>query len=407
MTLKAWLNETDNQFQALFHGSMTQTNSTLRGVPSWSTTISTAGGVAGLRDAMRAGSGLDVKGLRSLAIVGAASEGQRLARLCAANGIAIAAVVDDDPAKKDMPVGDLRVAPARALADLPKKTPIVIASHRVLGATKKLRERGFETVVPFAMLQVLASDVFPPHMFYDGLLDDLSAHRAEIEMLNDRLADDRSREVLAAVVAFRRTLDPAVLQPVITDHDLYAPEGLFNFEPDEVYVDGGSYDGDTIRTFIARVHGRFADVYAFEPDPVTFAKLKANFRDEPRVHPIHAGLFSRAGSLRFRDDASRGAIFAADGDIEMPVTTIDEVLCDRRLTYVKMNIEGAELDALDGGRNAIRKWRPRLALSVYHRASDLWRIPQRVLELDDNYELYLRQHDGGIIETVLYALPKR
>ena len=386
---------------------MTQTNSPFRGAPSWSATISTAGGVAGLRDAMRADSGLDVKSLRSLAIVGAAPEGQRLARLCAANGIAIAALVDDDPAKKDMPIGDLRVAPVQTLADLPNTTPIVIASHRVLGATRKLRERGFKTVVPFAMLQVLAGDAFPPHMFYDGLLDDLSEHCAEIETLNDRLADDRSRQVLAAVIAFRQTLNPAVLQPVVTDHDLYAPEGLFDFGPDEVYVDGGSYDGDTIRTFIARVHNRFAGVYAFEPDPVTFQKLKANFRDEPRVHPVHAGLYSRSGTLRFRDDASRGAIFAADGEIEMPITTIDEVLGDRRLTYVKMNIEGAELDALDGGCSAIRKWQPRLALSVYHRASDLWRIPQRVLELNDNYELYLRQHDGGIIETVLYALPKR
>jgi FkbM family methyltransferase len=223
--------------------------------------------------------------------------------------------------------------------------------------------------------------------------------------LSEHLADDHSRQVLDAVIGFRRTLDPAVLQPLVTEHDLYGPEGLFEFTDNEVYVDGGSYDGDTIRSFVERVHGRFDAVYAFEPDPVTFAKLRDNFRDESRVHPIHAGLYSHGGSLRFRDDASRGAIFAADGEIEMPVTTIDDVLGDRRLTYVKMNIEGAEIDALLGGRNAISKWRPRLALSVYHRASDLWRIPQLVLELNPDYELYLRQHDGGIIETVLYALP--
>ena len=108
--------------------------------------------------------------------------------------------------------------------------------------------------------------------------------------------------------------------------------------------------------------------------------------------------------LTRRDDASRGAIFADDGVIEMPVTTIDDVLGERRLTYVKMNIEGAEIDALKGGRKTIRKWQPRLAISVYHRASDLWRIPQLVLELVPDYRLYLRQHDGGIIETVLYAL---
>ena len=116
-------------------------------------------------------------------------------------------------------------------------------------------------------------------------------------------------------------------------------------------------------------------------------------------------MHSHGGSLRFRDDASRGAIFADDGDIEMPVTTIDEVLGGRRLTYIKMNIEGAEPDALRGGQKSIQKWLPRLAISVYHRPADLWQIPKQVLELNAGYELYLRQHDGGIIETVLYALP--
>ena len=386
---------------------MNQTHLTMSGEAGWLSGIAAMGGLRRLRDAMQSRSAFDVANLRSLAIVGAALEGRRLAQICTAQGIRVDAIVDDDPAKKGLPVAGLPVAPVQALAELPKSTPIVIASHRVLRVTQRLRDLGFTTVVPFAMLQVLAPDVFAPHMFYDELLDDLWTHHSEYRALHDSLADDRSRQVLDAVIGFRRTLDPAVLQPVVTEGDLYAPDGLFEFTDKEVYVDGGSYDGDTIRSFIARVHGRFADVYAFEPDPVTFAKLTANFCDEPRVHPIHAGLHSHGGTLRFRDDASRGAIFAADGEIEMPVTTIDDTLGDRRLTYVKMNIEGAEIEALNGGRNAIRKWRPRLALSVYHRASDLWRIPQLVLGLNSDYRLYLRQHDGGIIETVLYALARQ
>jgi len=385
---------------------MNQTQSTGRAGASWLGGLATANGLDSLRGAMRAHTrALDAGNLHSLAIVGAAPEGRRLARICRERGIAIDAIVDDDPAKTGLVVEGVTIAPVQTLATLPKSTPIVIASHRVLRATQRLRGLGFMTVVPFALLQVLAPDVFAPHMFYEALLDDLWTHRADVQALHERLADDRSREVLEAVIGFRRTLDPAVLQPVLTEHDLYAPDGLFEFGNDEVYVDAGSYDGDTIRSFIGRVDGRFADIYAFEPDPVTFEKLKANFRDEPRVHPFHAGLHSHGGSLRFRDDASRGAIFAADGEIEMPVTTIDDVLGDRRLTYIKMNIEGAEIDALKGGRKAIAKWRPRLAISVYHRASDLWRIPQLALELNPDYRLYLRQHDGGIIETVLYALP--
>ncbi len=389
----------------MYQSSINQPQTAAHSEPHWISGLAATSGAQDLRQAMRAHSAFDIASLRALAIVGAAPEGQRLARICAAQNIKIDAIVDDDPAKKGLMIAGMPVAPVQSLSELPKSTPIVIASHRVLGVAQRLRGAGFTTVVPFAMLQVLAGDAFPPHMFYEDLLDDLWAHRTEYQTLNDRLADDRSRQVLDAVIGFRRTLDPSVLQPVVTANDFYAPEGLFEFADDEVYVDGGSYDGDSIRSFIDRTHGQFADIYAFEPDPVTFAKLKANFRDEPRVHPIHAGLYSHGGSLKFRDDASRGAIFAADGEIEMPVTKIDDVLSDRRVTYIKMNIEGAEIDALQGGRKAIGRWRPRLALSVYHRASDLWRIPQLVLELSPDYELYLRQHDGGIIETVLYALP--
>jgi hypothetical protein len=70
-----------------------------------------------------------------------------------------------------------------------------------------------------------------------------------------------------------------------------------------------------------------------------------------------------------------------------------------------MNIEGAEQEALRGAAESITRWRPKLAISAYHRARDLWQIPALVREIHAGYRLFLRQHDGGVIETVLYALP--
>jgi len=124
------------------------------------------------------------------------------------------------------------------------------------------------------------------------------------------------------------------------------------------------------------------------------------------VRPINAGLYSRTGSLRFHDDGSRGAIFADDGEIDMAVTTIDDVVGEGRATFIKMNIEGAEIDALDGARRTIRRCLPKLAISAYHRPNDLWRIALLIREISSSYDLFLRQHDGGVIETVLYALPR-
>lgn len=374
--------------------------------PPWWVTLDARPTLDGLRSHLLSHHpAFDPGRLREIAILGAAAEGQRLAGLCQRRGIRIVAIADDDPAKLGTSLFEHPIVPTGELAKLDRTTPIVIASHRVLGAAERLSRLGFASVAPFAVLQALDPERFAPHMFYKGLLEDTLQHREHYRWLARELSDDKSRAVLDAVLAFRQTLDPRRLAPVV-EPDLYESPGLIDYGDDEVYVDAGAFDGDTVRLFMARVHGRFARVYAFEPDPKTFATLKRNFAAEPRVVPINAGLFSRKGTLRFRDDASRGAIFAADGSIDMEVTTLDEVVGSGRVTFIKMNIEGAEIDALNGAQQTIQRWRPKLAISAYHRPSDLWGIPTLVRRLSEDYGLYLRQHDGGVIETVLYALPR-
>jgi FkbM family methyltransferase len=374
--------------------------------PSWWVKLNAMPTVDMLRSQLRRRHpAFDPAGLREVAILGAAVEGQRLAALCRARGIRIAAISDDNPAKIGTSLLDHPVIPMRELETLDRATPIVIASHRVLGAAERLSRLGFTAVAPFAVLQALDPERFAPHMFYEGLLEDTWEHRDHYRWLAGELADDMSREVLEAVLTFRQTLDPRVLAPVV-EPELYQLAGLLTYGNDEVFIDGGAFDGDTIRLFSSRVGGRYRRIYAFEPDPKTFTALKQSFASEPRVEPINAGLYRCKATLRFRDDASRGAIFAADGGIEIEVTTVDDVVGEERVTFIKMNIEGAELDALNGAERTIRRWRPKLAISAYHRPSDLWRIPRLVRRLSKDYGLYLRQHDGGVIETVLYGLPR-
>jgi len=353
--------------------------------------------------------GLDPHGMRSVAIFGAGSEGRRLAAICQERDIQIAAVVDDDQTKRvGLPLGGTRVEPTSRLAALDRATPVIVATHRALGPVQKARALGFVTVAPFAALQVLAPDIFKPHMFYAGWLEDLYKNGDQYRWLESSVADARSRHVLDAVIQFRLTADPEVLLPVLEEgpyyHGLYHPIGLFKLEPNETYVDAGAYDGDSVRRFIERVEDRYARILAFEPDPQTYARLKESFAKEPRVETFNAGLHRHKAALRFRNDATRGAIFTDDGDCSIDVVSLDEVLAGAPVSYIKMNIEGAEIDALYGARKTIECWTPKLAISVYHRTSDLWQIPQIVRELSPRYELYLRQHDGGVIETVLYAI---
>jgi FkbM family methyltransferase len=361
-----------------------------------------------IADIRRHHHGLDAEQMTKIAIVGAGPEGRRLAQICEFRGLTIEALVDDDPGKLGISLSGVNVEPTNRLAALDRAIPVVIASHRVLGATERLSALGFSTVLPFAALQLLAPEIFPPHMFYDGWLEDLFLNRERYSELAAELADDRSREVLDAVIAYRLTTDPLALAQVIEQgrhwQGLYHPVGLFELGDNEVYVDAGAYDGDSIRWFKDRVEDRFHRIVAFEPDPTTYDRLKQNFAGDDRVVAMNAGLHRNKAMLRFHDDGSRGAIFTQDGENSIEVVALDEVLAGARASYIKMNIEGAEIDALHGARKTIERWMPKLAISVYHRPGDLWRIPQLVRQLSPRYELYLRQHDGGVIETVLYAI---
>ncbi len=347
----------------------------------------------------------DPKCLEKIVVVGAADEGLRLVELCGQRGIEVVAICDDNPKKQGLKVGTTPVTPVDMLKGANRDIPVIIASHRVLKAAERLKGMGFLHVAPFALLEVLDPNAFPPHMFYDGWLEDLFEHRDRYRALAGLLADDLSRRVLDAVLGFRLTLEANMLSSVV-EWDLYGPASLLAYGEDEVYVDGGSFDGDTIRLFIDRVHNKFARILAFEPDRNTFQRLVANFAHESRVEPINAGLHRQKAMLRFDNAGTRGSILVEEGGIEIPVVSLDEILGKDRVTYIKMNIEGAELDALKGAKQAIIRCKPKLAISAYHRPSDLWQVPELIGSLCPDYRLYLRQHDGGVIETVLYALTR-
>lgn len=342
--------------------------------------------------------------LPRIAILGAAEEGIRLVEICQGRGIEIVALCDANPAKHGMAVGAYVVQPVERLEDVDRSTPVVVASHRVLKVVDYVQRMGFRHVAPLALLQLLSPEIFRPHMFYDGWLEDLFENRDKYRTLFELLADDFSRQVLDAVLGYRMSADATVLRPVV-EWELYNPAGLLHFGDHEVYIDGGTFDGDTIRLFIKRVNGKFDRIIGFEPDPETFKRLKENFAHEPRMEPINKGLFSHTTVLRFNNSGTRGSIFTGEEGIKVPVTSLDEMLEEAPVTYIKLNIEGAEPEALNGAAKAIKRCTPLLAISAYHKPGHLWQLPFQIQELNERYKLYLRQHDGGVIETVIYALP--
>jgi len=343
-------------------------------------------------------SAFDLEKLSRVLILGAADEGERLTKLCRYNNIKVVAWVDDDPKRSN----GKTILVSKALHTFDRNIPVIIASHRILGATKFLRKIGFRNIASFALLQILYPKKFPPHMFYRNWIEDLVTNKIHYKKFFSLLDDSKSKHVLNKLIEFRLTLDPLVIESVV-DKDLYQPRGIISFRKNEVYVDGGSYDGDSIRSFISRVENKYEKILAFEPDKTVYQKLIKKINPNRRVVCFNQGLFNRNSKMNFSTTSDRASLIDSRGGSSIRVASIDSILKGERVSFIKMNIEGAEISALEGAKKSIKLWFPKMAISCYHKPSDLWEIPLLIKKMEKKYNLYLRQHDGGVIESVCYA----
>lgn len=221
-----------------------------------------------------------------------------------------------------------------------------------------------------------------------------------------RLKDDESRTTLAEAVALRRTLDPRHMR-ALSKSAQYAPTSVPIPRSHLRFVDGGAFDGDTLRGLV-EAGCSFDAVAAFEPDPRNYAKLvtsliDGDFGSEMAIFPC--GLGGRTEQVRFNSQGLSSSSITSDGDSFIQVTSLDECVPRFRPTYVKLDIEGAEAAALQGMARTIRSARPALAVCLYHKPADLWELPMLVDDLLPDSDLYLRTHCWNGFETVLYAVP--
>jgi FkbM family methyltransferase len=270
-----------------------------------------------------------------------------------------------------------------------------------------LRALGAERVVAFPVLFWKYPETLLPYYFWD-LPSRLIENAASVREAAAALSDDASRDAFVRHVRFRVLSDFSCLPPPAKE-PAYFPQDLFSLLPNECFVDCGAFDGDTIREFINQSGGRFRRILAFEPDPKTFQALRLEIEARPEVSSRTA-LFSSVlgtsrGKARF---AASGLLVSAvcdEGGIELERTTLDDCLRHDSPTFIKMDIEGSEIPALQGGRKTIKESRPVLAVCVYHRPEDLWRIPLLIRDLQPDASLALRMYWMDGFDLVCYAIP--
>jgi FkbM family methyltransferase len=245
-----------------------------------------------------------------------------------------------------------------------------------------------------------------PVAFWHQFRVDYEQNRDRYAAVRERLGDDESRDVFDSLVRFRLTSDLAAMSNRRYDMVNQYFEDFLELQPaGESFVDIGCYDGLTSMEFARRAPG-FEHITAFEPAPDNYAVVVENLEkygaDRITVH--QCGLSDASAVLSFSSGQGSASRLSNDGDTTIRVERLDDMLVPAA-TFLKMDIEGAEEPALHGSVETIRRHRPRLAISVYHRAQDFWRIPELVDATGVAYELRMRHYTEGIDETVMFFLP--
>ncbi len=221
------------------------------------------------------------------------------------------------------------------------------------------------------------------------------------------LSDKKSQEVFSSIV--HHVLDARSAPDTmvhVCEKNQYFPSDIIKLTEQERLVDIGAFNGDTIRDFVVRTQGTFGRIFAFEVDAINFKALRENIQkmqELDRVTIFNLGIWDSERDITYSIGESQSTV-GVFGEGRGHVVPLDNVLKDEKVTIIKMDIEGAEPQALRGARNIIEMQKPKLSICVYHDFRHLWEIPLYIKSIVPEYKLYLRHHTNLEYETVCYAV---
>lgn len=274
---------------------------------------------------------------------------------------------------------------------------------KIWTAQRRLSAAGLESLDYYAFWKCSGLPVENP-FFWPDFVQEFRDGAAAYARLHDALADETSQQTLRDLMRFRLTADITAMRGYVDrQSEQYFEPFLRLREAGETFVDVGGFDGQTSEEFIRRCPD-YRRVHLFEPEPENMHLARQRLAGRRDIVFQQMGVSDRPQTLRLTREGSTSHISTA-GEVEVRLEPLDRLI-DEPVTFIKMDIEGAESAAIEGGAELIRRHRPSLAIAAYHRADDLRRLPEQVLVLHGDYELYLRHYTEGRDESVLFFVPR-
>ena len=226
----------------------------------------------------------------------------------------------------------------------------------------------------------------------------------------DYLEDEESRKIFANIFCNR-------VAPQYSEYKYeelctlpqYFPKDLFNISNEESIVDCGAYIGDTLEEFLKISNNNYKKYYCFELDKENYRTLLENcskVNKDKKIECFNYGVFNQNKEISYGRMSSSDSfsIYNSKETTIAKVVKLDEILKNKEITMIKMDIEGSEMKALEGCSEIIKEQKPKMAICVYHRINDLWDIPLYLKKINPKYRVAIRHHANyWVSETVCYC----
>lgn len=234
-------------------------------------------------------------------------------------------------------------------------------------------------------------------------IDYLKENAASFRKAYDILYDEKSKKTFTDVLNFKISGKIQYLFDCESEKDEVYSD-ILRLSENETIVDLGAYDGDTVREFLAATNGKYRKIYAFEPDEKNFRKLTRKTEGIENLSLFNLGAWDKKEVQFFETKGGRNSRQESTGKA-VSFDSVDNVVKDE-VTFIKMDIEGAELRALEGASRTVTAYRPKLYVCAYHRNEDMFMLPFKIRELHAGYKIYFRHHPYiPAWESNFYAVP--
>lgn len=305
---------------------------------------------------------------------------------------------DSDPEKWGKVFCGLECIPSKELLLVQERCVVFVSSGYFVPISNYLMSNEFLSVCRIHVYDIIATD-FLLETDPEEILNKLSD-------VYNILADQQSVRVFTSILDRVLVDTKSGVMKDVCEGDQYFPQGVIELSEHECLVDIGAYNGDTVRDFIKHTKGKFDSISCFELDKINFKLLQEAVGRLPhggRIQTFNYGMWDSEREVDYIVCKTSSMIGPGNG--RGYVYPLDSTFMrNKRVTFIKVDVEGAELNVLHGACNIIQNQKPKLAVCVYHNFQHLWEIPLYIKSLVPEYKIYLRHHTGLSYETVCYAV---